>query len=46
MTNSTKIKKLSIIAIFLALALIIGVIENLIPPIIPFLPFIKLGFLI
>ncbi|HHX48929.1 MAG TPA: Gx transporter family protein [Clostridiales bacterium] len=43
MTNSTKIKKLSIIAIFLALALIIGVIENLIPPIIPFLPFIKIG---
>ncbi|MGI6593925.1 MAG: Gx transporter family protein [Christensenellales bacterium] len=41
--KNIKIKKLSITSIFLTLALILGVIENLIPPIIPFLPFIKIG---
>lgn len=37
-------KKLALSALFLAVALIIGVIENLIPPIFPFLPYIKIGF--
>ncbi len=36
-------KKLALSGILLALALIIGMIENLIPPIIPMLPFVKIG---
>lgn len=36
-------KKLALSGIMLALALIIGTIENLIPPIIPLLPFVKIG---
>ncbi len=37
-------KKLALTGILLALALIIGTIENYIPPIIPVLPFVKIGF--
>lgn len=38
-----KSKKLALTGILFALALIIGTIENYIPPIIPFLPFVKIG---
>ncbi len=37
-------KKLALSGIMLALALIVGTIENLIPPIVPILPFVKIGF--
>ena len=40
----TSSKKLALTGIILALALIIGTIENYLPPIIPFLPFVKIGF--
>lgn len=36
-------KRIAIAALLLAVALIIGIIENLIPPIIPMLPYIKIG---
>ncbi|MFW5780402.1 MAG: Gx transporter family protein [Bacillota bacterium] len=38
-----KSKNLAISALLLSIAMIIGVVENLLPPIIPFLPYIKLG---
>ena len=37
-------KKVALTGILLALAIIIGTIENHIPPIIPSLPFVKIGF--
>lgn len=40
---SIRSKKLALTGILLSLALIIGVVENYIPPIIPYLPFIKIG---
>jgi heptaprenyl diphosphate synthase len=36
-------KKIAVAAVTLALALIIGVIENFIPPIVPFLPYVRIG---
>lgn len=36
-------KKISVAAMVLAMALIIGVIENFIPPIVPFLPYVRIG---
>lgn len=39
-----QVKTLSKIALLLALALIIGTIENLMPPILPVLPYVKIGF--
>lgn len=36
-------KKIALAAMILAVALIIGVIENLIPPIVPFLPYVRIG---
>ena len=42
--NNSRLRYIVYTAILLALALIIGVIENLIPAIIPSLPFIKVGF--
>ena len=42
---SIRSKKLALTGILLSLALIIGVVENYIPPIIPYLPFIKIGLL-
>ncbi|HHU43684.1 MAG: Gx transporter family protein [Bacillota bacterium] len=38
-----KSKNLAIASMLLAASMIIGVVENLIPPIIPFLPYVKLG---
>ena len=42
--NNSRLRYIVHTAILLALALIIGVIENLIPAIIPSLPFVKIGF--
>lgn len=42
--NNSRLKYVVYTAILLALSLIIGVIENLIPAMIPTLPFIKVGF--
>lgn len=42
--NKNKITKITRTSILLSLAMIIGYIESLIPPVIPFLPFIKIGF--
>lgn len=39
-----KSKRLALTGILLSLALVIGTIENYIPPIIPALPFVKVGF--
>lgn len=39
-----KAKKLASAAILLASAMCIGIIENLIPPVFPFLPYVKIGF--
>ncbi|MBQ9276367.1 MAG: Gx transporter family protein, partial [Clostridia bacterium] len=36
-------KRIALSGIFLALALIVGVLENLLPPIVPALPYAKLG---
>ncbi|MDD4316804.1 MAG: Gx transporter family protein, partial [Clostridia bacterium] len=36
-------KKISVAALLLSVALIIGVIESLVPPIIPFLPYVRIG---
>lgn len=36
-------KKISVASMVLAVALIIGVIENFIPPIVPFLPYVRIG---
>ncbi len=41
--SSFTIKRIALSGLFLALALIVGLIENLIPPIIPALPYAKLG---
>ena len=42
--NTRSIHKITLSAAFLALALAISIIENYIPPIIPVLPFAKIGF--
>lgn len=39
-----KTKFIAKTAVFLTLALCIGVVENLIPPIFPFMPYLKIGF--
>ncbi|HHT83611.1 MAG: Gx transporter family protein [Christensenellales bacterium] len=36
-------KKLTLAALLLAVSMIVGIIENLIPPVIPMLPYIKIG---
>ncbi len=41
--RSKKVKRLTYIALMLAVALILGIVENIIPPIIPMLPMIRLG---
>lgn len=38
------VKKITIASLLLALSMIIGIIENLIPPVVPMLPYIKIGF--
>lgn len=40
---NTKIKNLTSTALLLALSLIIGVLEHMLPPIIPIIPFLRLG---
>jgi len=41
--NSINIRKLTTTAVILSAALIVGVIESLLPPVIPVLPFLRLG---
>lgn len=36
-------KRIAILVLFCALALVIGIIESLIPPILPFLPYVRIG---
>ncbi|MBR4800981.1 MAG: Gx transporter family protein [Clostridia bacterium] len=41
--NTFTAKKIALSGLFLALALIVGLIENMLPPIVPALPYAKLG---